>query len=136
MFWFTCTTFLHNNPHVGLLFTVFPLFQTTVTTQTFANLDRQMLSFVEIKGSYPERTVKNVQQTDGTLLLAIDSTTPGERLTRRVCTEHKKPLMQVQLSWTKGSIAMSTTPEECAKWVEEHNIRQLNVAGNSLYRYF
>ena len=107
-----------------------------MTTQTFANLDRQMLSFVEIKGSYPERTVKNVQQTDGTLLLAIDSTTPGERLTRRVCTEHKKPLMQVQLSWTKGSIAMSTTPEEFAKWVEEHNIRQLNVAGNSLYRYF
>jgi len=66
---------------------------------------------------YPPRTQRNVRNSDGTVIFG-QLTSPGSKLTIRLCKDLKKPLI--------------ANPEKSdfLKWVEENNIKILNVAGN------
>jgi len=66
---------------------------------------------------YPKRTKKNVEDSDGTLLVG-DVESPGTRLTIKFCIELSKPHI------------INPTPETLKKWIKVKNIEVLNVAGN------
>ena len=73
---------------------------------------------------YRFRTEQNVLDSDGTLILFRRSLTGGTLLTRRLVKRHGRPLMLVDLA---GKPARS--PEEVFRWLREHAIGVLNVAG-------
>ena len=107
-------------------------------------------------GGYRDRTIRNVQDTDGTLIFAIDTTTAGERLTKWACREYKKPVLEIILSYSSSSSSTLSTcngvlglnsqrdtvpklianlsPQQIDKWLNLHSIKTLNIAGNSLQR--
>jgi hypothetical protein len=92
----------------------------TITTQ-----------FIEIPGSYPTRTAKNINEADGTLIFYVNANTPGEKLTLRVLTELKKPYLQIKLingKFDKPSISLQ-------KFIDKYKIKTLNIAGNSISRF-
>jgi hypothetical protein len=91
------------------------------------------ITFVECsKAGYPARTAINVQETDGTLLLAADSSTPGEKLTRKLCEEHKKPCMVIAISL---DLKLDKTPKDVEEWINTKGIATLNIAGNCITRF-
>jgi len=66
---------------------------------------------------FPKRTRKNVEDSDGTLLMGnIDS--PGSKLTLRYCNELDKPRI------------INPTPSGLRWWLTAYKIEILNVAGN------
>lgn len=77
------------------------------------------------RGGYRARTLKNVQDSDGTVILAPGELTGGTALTRTFCQQQLKPHLIVD------SVSVST--EEAAKavlrFVEAQCIAVLNVAG-------
>lgn len=73
-------------------------------------------------GGYPERTERNVLDSDGTLILARGPLAGGTRLTADLARKHGKPVLVVDLSG-------DPSPTEAAAWRQEHGIRRLNVAG-------
>ena len=66
---------------------------------------------------YPWRTRKNVLDSDGTVLFG-NMTSSGSFETIQHCVKMSKPHKT------------NPIPEELAKWIEDKNIRILNVAGN------
>lgn len=79
---------------------------------------------------YPPRTRQNVLDSDGTLRIAIDFTTAGERCTEYAILKYGKPWVDIRLEW----ITPRLTEEMHARvqrWILEHQIQCLNVAGNS-----
>ncbi len=66
---------------------------------------------------YPLRTLANVRDSDGTLLVG-DMESAGSCLTMRLCTQRGKP-------YIVNPIAISLRD-----WVGSHWVRTLNVAGN------
>lgn len=79
---------------------------------------------------YPPRTELNVVQADGTLRIAADFESAGEKLTLKYIKKHKKPHFDVLVD---NISYMDSKPniQEVAKWIAENNIKTLNVAGNS-----
>jgi hypothetical protein len=77
---------------------------------------------------YPPRTIKNVSDSDGTIRLAYDFGSPGERLTLKAIQDMKKPYIDVHMASPKS-------PKEIVDWINRHNIKVLNVAGNSERTY-
>ena len=79
----------------------------------------------ELAGGYPERTRRNVEDSDGTLILHFGELTGGSRLTHRLCADLGKPVCLVD-----GERA---SPGEAARmarrFVDRHGIARLNVAG-------
>jgi Circularly permutated YpsA SLOG family len=72
--------------------------------------------------SYASRTIQNVVDSDGTLLLAFGRVSGGTLLTKNVAEQRRKPCLVVDL----------TNPPQVADvqdWMREHEIRVLNVAG-------
>ena len=72
---------------------------------------------------YPARTEANAKEADGTIRLAVDFTTAGERCTLRALARHNKPYLDIDLKQPRPV-------EETVGWIRQHNIRILNVAGN------
>ena len=75
--------------------------------------------------AYPPRTEKNVIDSDATLVIGSDMSSPGVSLTMRMCRIAKKPFititpMQFGLSWIDG----------IADFIEQYQVETLNVAGN------
>jgi hypothetical protein len=73
---------------------------------------------------YAARTEKNILESDGTLLITkylCGNQTPGSRLTKKLCAAHGKPILH-----TSGLLA---SPSEIIKFIKEHKIQVLNVAG-------
>jgi len=66
---------------------------------------------------YPKRTRRNVEDSDGTLLMG-ETNSPGSRLTLRYCVDLRKP-------WI-----INPTPSDLKWWLTTYNIEVLNVAGN------
>jgi ribA/ribD-fused uncharacterized protein len=84
---------------------------------------RDRFHLEEHTGGYPQRTVANAKAADGTIRLASDFTTAGERCTLRAIQEHHKPWFDVDLK--------NPPPVAAARaWIQSQNIRVLNVAGN------
>lgn len=79
--------------------------------------------------NYPPRTTYNVKSSDGTLALARDFESPGEKLTYRLCRENKKPYLAMSVTY------ITTLRDEAllraVEFIRDNKIRILNVAGNA-----
>jgi hypothetical protein len=72
--------------------------------------------------SYPERTERNVLDSDGTLVLHRGRPRGGTALTLRLAREHGRPALAVDLSAGPAATAVRD-------WITREGIRTLNVAG-------
>jgi hypothetical protein len=79
----------------------------------------------EADGGYPGRTRRNIEESDGTLILHRGPLTEGTLLTLEICRELGKPVCLVD--------AVTSSPERAAavarEFIEAHDIDRLNVAG-------
>jgi hypothetical protein len=75
--------------------------------------------------SYADRTAKNVQDADGTLIIARGLLTGGTEYTREMAIKHKRPWLYIDLSQTAAFQAASAINQ----WVLQNEIAILNVAG-------
>lgn len=77
------------------------------------------------KGSFPERTLQNVRDSDGSLIIHPGRLSGGTEQTVWFCVEHRRPHLLADAS--------KTPPDEAAKliihFVRENSINTLNVAG-------
>jgi Circularly permutated YpsA SLOG family len=73
---------------------------------------------------YSERTEKNVQDSDGTVIITVSAAlTAGCALTAKLAEKHSKPLLRLnQLSPEPGILL--------AEFVHQQKIARLNVAGS------
>jgi hypothetical protein len=72
--------------------------------------------------AYPERTRKNIEESDGTLIFYDQKFDPGTALTLKLCKQLSKPYKLVNLATT-------TKIEGINDWLNSHEIRILNFAG-------
>lgn len=72
---------------------------------------------------YPPRTFANVRDSDGTIRLAFNLNSAGERCTEKAIRQYDRPSFDVDLR-------DPVDPARAATWIRRHNIRVLNVAGN------
>jgi hypothetical protein len=73
--------------------------------------------------NYEDRTKKNVHEADGTLILVSGGlNSPGTRMTAGVAQRSKKPCLILDLQ-------RDPPPWMAREWVQQHQIRILNVAG-------
>jgi len=73
---------------------------------------------------YSVRTLRNILESDGTLILHSGKLTGGTALTESAARQHRKPLLLVDMDKdAEGAAAKIRT------WIESHQIRTLNVAG-------
>jgi hypothetical protein len=83
---------------------------------------------------YGPRTEQNVKNSDATLIIVLDLTTPGTRLTMRLCRDHQKPHFILHLTLDmidKGfDEHLETKADEVVAFLKEHQVRVLNVAGH------
>lgn len=75
--------------------------------------------------AYHSRTRHNVYHSDGTVIFG-DPTSPGSKLTARLCREYGRPCLEVPYPGSKRTNAEGLL----AQWCVLHCIEILNVAGN------
>jgi len=75
--------------------------------------------------AYEERTVANVREADGTLILADDRPGPGTALTILACEDEGKPYRVVPPDRLGDREIARTVPD----WIIQSGIGTLNVAG-------
>lgn len=73
-------------------------------------------------GDYAVRTEKNVLDSDGTLVISEGPLQGGTELTVKLALRHGKPLTVVDIANPPDIAALT-------RWVRDHGIRVLNVAG-------
>lgn len=78
------------------------------------------------EGNYRQRTRLNVVDSDGTAILYDGSLSEGARLTRDLCELLSRPCMLISAREVSDPIAAA---EAILKFIEDNNIRTLNVAG-------
>ena len=71
---------------------------------------------------YRQRTLRNVQDSDATLILMTGKLSGGTALTREFALAEAKPLMLIDLD-------RPLSPESVLHWATKQGIRVLNVAG-------
>jgi hypothetical protein len=82
----------------------------------------------QLAEQYRGRTLKNIQTSDGTVILFRGSLSGGTLLTQKLCLREKKPFIAIDVqAMTKLRAAGAV-----AKFIEEHGICVLNVAGPRL----
>jgi hypothetical protein len=82
----------------------------------------------QVAEQYRARTLKNVQDSDGTAILYSGMLSGGTLLTQKLCMREKKPFIALDAqSMTKLRAAGAI-----AEFLEEHAIQVLNVAGPRL----
>ncbi len=74
---------------------------------------------------YPDRTLKNVQDSDGTLVVHFGVIEGGTAFTLKCCETERKPHVAVDTS----TADMQQTVVEIAEFVRDNKIEVLNVAG-------
>jgi hypothetical protein len=80
----------------------------------------------ELKGGgYPERTRKNVVNSDGTVIIYFEVISDGTELTRRYCVTESKP--HLLIDGTKVNEAEAA--KQIRRFVQQYGIGTLNVAG-------
>lgn len=73
-------------------------------------------------GRYPERTEKNVLEGDGTLILFCSERDRGTLLTRKLCENHSKAFLEVDLKDNFSELLLE-------EWLMNNRIEILNIAG-------
>jgi hypothetical protein len=76
-------------------------------------------------GGYPERTLKNVVDSDGTVIICFEAISGGTKLTHKYCVSKSK--LHLLIDGTKIDIAEAATL--LTGFIQENNIGVLNVAG-------
>lgn len=74
------------------------------------------------------RTLKNIQASDGTAILFSGTLSGGTLLTQKLCVREKKPFIALDAQ----AIRTLRAADAIARFVEEHGICVLNVAGPRL----
>jgi hypothetical protein len=82
-------------------------------------------------GGYRQRTVKNVLDSDGTAILFSESIKGGTLFTHDVCRRELKPYIMLDAT----RISESGAAAAIVRFVEEHEIQVLNVAGPWLSKW-
>jgi hypothetical protein len=96
---------------------------------------------LKAEGDYRSRTIKNVKDSCGTVLITCTLDSPGSRLTRNEAIRQGKPFLPVdtaamhELMLTAEdlhelNLAIKTASATIQSWILKHEIRVLNVAGN------
>lgn len=78
---------------------------------------KTLYGLIEIQGGYDDRTFQNAKDADGTVIFA-EKMSDGSVLTIQFCVNLNKPFV------------VNPSQEEFVKWLEENDIKILNVAGN------
>ena len=75
--------------------------------------------------SYPERTKKNIRESDGTLILSHGMLSGGSEFTRKMALKYQKPMLHIDFN--------RMIPFDAAvvinNWMVDHDVSILNVAG-------
>ena len=79
----------------------------------------------QVSGGYPERTRRNVEESDGTLILHRGSLRNGSLLTLEICQELHKPVCLVDAARSSPATAAIVARQ----FIEANGIDRLNVAG-------
>ncbi|MBX3461248.1 MAG: putative molybdenum carrier protein [Planctomycetes bacterium] len=75
---------------------------------------------------YPDRSEANVVEGDGTLICTFGRLSGGSKLTAELARKHSRPFLHLDLNAEATDYAVKTVRE----WLEEHDIKTLNVAGS------
>ena len=88
---------------------------------------------VVLSGGYAQRTEQNVRGSDGTLRIASNFKSAGEKLTKLMTLEHKKPRFDVLVDddWRSNDETRAEATRAARAWLRQYHVRILNVAGNS-----
>ena len=87
-------------------------------------LSRYPLS--ELKGAgYKERTLQNVIDSDGTVIIYFDTLSGGTEQTLLFCLNQKKPYLLIDATELSPELAV----EQIHKFVADNSIATLNIAG-------
>ena len=78
-----------------------------------------------LDGSFAERTLQNVKESDGTLIIYPDQLYGGTQQTAHFCREQKRPHLLIDAS----KISIERAADLIAKFVGGQKITTLNVAG-------
>lgn len=91
-------------------------------------------------GDYRSRTIKNIKDSDGTVLLTMTSKSPGSTLTRNESIRRGKPFLELDTNELIKAYELGTAFEfnaiakelarKLSDFVEANGIVTLNVAGN------
>jgi len=76
-------------------------------------------------GSYKERTLKNVQDSDATVIIYFESISGGTEETLLYCLNEKKPYLLIDGS----GITEDSASKRIKHFIDENQISLLNVAG-------
>ena len=76
-------------------------------------------------GSFAERTLQNVKESDGTVIIYLDQLHGGTQQTSHFCIEQKRPHLLIDAS----TISIERAADLIAKFVGGQKIATLNVAG-------
>ena len=76
--------------------------------------------------SYPERTEKNVVDSDGTLIISRGVPQGGTDYTRKMALRHGKQMLHIDLSLYNNPLDAASL---ASSWIQMNNIETLNVAG-------
>jgi hypothetical protein len=87
------------------------------------SLKYQLIELAE--GGYRQRTRRNVEDSDGTLIVNLDELDGGTLATQTFAEKMGKPYFVVQLD---AGVTADTAASVLA-WLREHAIKTLNVAG-------
>lgn len=68
------------------------------------------------------RTRKNIIDSDGTLIIVDKSWDKGTLLTKDICIKENKPFLI-------STFSQSLSQDDFLKWITNHNIHRLNIAG-------
>lgn len=72
---------------------------------------------------YAPRTFTNARDSDGTIRIAANFNSPGEKMTLKAIQQYDKPYIDVSMSNPRPI-------SEVVAWLQENKIETLNVAGN------
>ena len=75
--------------------------------------------------SYPERTKKNIRESDGTLILSRGRLTGGSEYTEKWALKYGKPIIHIDLSIVTPFYAAV----QINNWIVDYDIKIMNVAG-------
>lgn len=83
---------------------------------------------IESSGDYKFRTIQNVEDSDATLILAIDFNSRGTALTIHSAAVQNKPYFNLRLPYEDG--VDNVHFEALIDWLDANNVAILNIAGN------
>lgn len=76
--------------------------------------------------SYPQRTLMNVIDSDGTIIISHGKISGGSAVTKALAAKHRKPCLHINLN----EIGLPEAATAVANWIDSRQIKVLNVAGS------